>query len=202
MRVLTIDTATSASSVGLVDGVELAAETVAEPHAAQHVLAAVVRVLAEAGADLASVQRVAIGRGPGSFTGLRIGIATGLGIADGCGAEVAAAPTLSALRHEAGERSVAVVDARRGEVFAEGPGVPLAAYAPGSLRALLAADALLVGDGAIRHRADLGDLASIPADDSPLHVPRPRAIAAVAAAGGVEPLYVRDPDAVPTAERT
>jgi tRNA threonylcarbamoyl adenosine modification protein YeaZ len=175
--------------VGLVDdGEVIAAEVVREPNAAQHVLVAVQRVAP----DLGVVDRVVVGRGPGSFTGLRIGLATAAGLAAPGGMELLGASTATALR-SAGD--VAVIDARRGEVFAEGPEIPLQALTPSALAQLLAPGTRLVGDGATAHRA-LFAAFDVPADDSPLHVPQPLALAA-SAAGPATPLYVRVPDAEP-----
>jgi tRNA threonylcarbamoyladenosine biosynthesis protein TsaB len=189
VRVLTIDTATTATSVGLVEGGEqLAAEVVRSPNAAQHVLAAVDRVAG----DLDGVDRIVVGRGPGSFTGLRIGLATALGLAAPGGVELVGAATSTALR---GDGAVAVIDARRGEVFAEGPDLPLCAVTPADLAALLAPGTRLLGDGAVAHRAAFAAF-DVPPDDSPLHVPQPLALAAVAD-GPATPLYVRAPDAEP-----
>ena len=189
MRVLTIDTATTVTSVGLVeDGEVIAAEVVREANAAQHVLVAVHRVAP----DLGAVDRVVVGRGPGSFTGLRIGLATAIGLAAPGGMELVGASTAAALRYE---DAVAVIDARRGEVFAEGPELSLRALTPVALAQALAPGTRLVGDGAVVHRGAFADF-DVPPDDSPLHVPQPLALAA-AADGPASPLYVRAPDAEP-----
>lgn len=203
MRVLTIDTATAATSVGLVeDGEAIGWQIVRAEHAAQQVVAAIERTLATAGVAAADIDRVAIGCGPGSFTGLRIGVATGIGLADGLAVPACGVGTLDALRAGAGPHAVAVVDARRGEVFAAGPGVELGAYAPERLAAALADDAVLIGDGAVRHRAVLAERASVPPDESELHVPAPAALAALSSTAlPASPIYVRDPDAIPTEER-
>ena len=203
MRVLTIDTATAAASVGLVDDGEVVGwEIVRAEHAAQQLVAAAERVLAAAGLAAADVGRIAIGCGPGSFTGLRIGVATGIGLADGLAVPACGVGTLAALRAEAGPCSVAVVDARRGEVFAEGPGVELGAYAPQRLAATLADGAVLIGDGAVRHRDLLAGRAVVPPDGSDLHVPGPAALAALSSTGApAAPIYVRAPDAIPAEER-
>ena len=189
MRVLTIDTATTATSVGLIDdGAIVAAEAVRLPNAAQHVLVAVHRLAP----DLDAVERIVVGRGPGSFTGLRIGLATAAGLAAPGGVELLGASTATALR---GEHAVAVIDARRGEVFAEGPDLPLQALTPAALAAAVAPGSRLVGDGAVRYREAFAGF-DVPPDDSPLHVPQPLALAA-AADGPPAPLYVRAPDAEP-----
>jgi tRNA threonylcarbamoyladenosine biosynthesis protein TsaB len=196
VRVLTIDTATTASCVGVVvDGLVAAEEAIRAPNAAQHSLAAVERVLRVAGLVVGDLDRVAVGRGPGSFTGLRIGLATALGLAAPGRMELVGVPTTAALRAAAGPAAFAVVDARRGEVFAEGPDLALGAYAPDALAERLPVGALLVGDGAIAHRARFAGC-DVPAEDSPLHLPSATWLAALGAAS-TDAIYVRAPDAEP-----
>lgn len=202
VRVLTIDTATTASSVGVVrDGAVVAEEAIRLPNAAQHVLGAVERVLRDAGLALAELDRIAVGRGPGSFTGLRIGLATALGLAAPGGIELVGVGTAAALAAGA-DGAVAVIDARRGEVFASGPGMELVACAPEALAQRLPAGAVLLGDGAIAYR-DAFAGCEIPPDASPLHVPGAAALAhlAVVQPAPATALYVRSPDAVPTEAR-
>lgn len=202
MRVLTIDTATTASSVGVVsDGEVLAEEVIRLPNAAQHVLGAVERVLQDGGLELADVDRIAVGRGPGSFTGLRIGLATALGLAAPGGVHLVGVGTAAALAAGA-DGAIAVIDARRGEVFAFGLGMDLVACAPAALAQRLPAGSVLLGDGAIAYRESFGGC-EIPPDASPLHVPGAAALARLAAAqpAPATPLYVRSPDALPTAAR-
>jgi len=225
--VLGIDTSTSATAAALSmpDGALL--ERRDDPPAGSHpghatrLLSMVDGLLADAAIGLADVGRIAVGAGPGTFTGLRVGIATARGLAHSLGAELAAVSSLEALAHGAlsadgaAARSVlATIDARRGEVFA-------AAYSPdrqelaaaralppqelGSLLAeaeLEAALPLGVGDGAVRYRAELEAAgAEVPPDGSPLHLLRATAICElgrVAAAAGyaeVLPDYLRRPDA-------
>ncbi len=102
----------------------------------------------------------AIGIGPGSFTGLRIGVSTLKGLAFGSDAPVAAVPTLAALARAAGvggEPVVALLDARRGEVYGgafrrQGEvsdlRLPAGVWTPGELAARLPAHCRLVGEGA------------------------------------------------------
>jgi tRNA threonylcarbamoyladenosine biosynthesis protein TsaB len=138
--------------------------------------------------DPRSLEGIVVGRGPGSFTSIRIGLAVARSLALSLDIPVAGASTLDA---DAG--GTAVIDARRGEVFAAGPVV----CAPEELDV---AGRTLVGDGAIRYRALFERAgATIPVDDDAAHVPDPLLL--IEAAGGfgpaelVEPLYVRDPDA-------
>ena len=123
------------------------AAPVREPASAQHVLGTIDRLLRDCALELKDLDRIVVGRGPGSFTGLRVGIATAQGLAAPHGIALFGATTTAALRTAAGPAAVAVIDARRGEVFVEGPGIPLAACAPGDLADRLAPGTMLVGDG-------------------------------------------------------
>jgi tRNA threonylcarbamoyladenosine biosynthesis protein TsaB len=184
-------------------------------------------LLAQAGLRWGELGRIAVGVGPGTFTGLRIGVATARGLAQSLGVEVVGVGTLSVLAEAAlrgaqqgapgSEPSppasvLAVIDARRGEVFAaahapEGALVAPRALAPQELGGLAAQAGgrrrwLAVGDGAVRYRDHLEAFAAeVPADSSPLH----RVDAGVlcelslsAPAGALEevlPDYRRRPDA-------
>ena len=202
MRVLTIDTATSAAAIGIVvDEVAVDAAPIRAAAAAQHVLSVVDALLASEGLGIADIDKIVVGRGPGSFTGQRIGLATAIGLAAPHDTELVGVGTATVLRAAAGPAAVAVIDARRGEVFAEGPGIELAAWSADALAARLTPGTTVVGDGAVRYR-DAFSHCAVPADDSPLHVPSAAACAAAAAAGAfATPLYEREPDAVRTVDR-
>jgi tRNA threonylcarbamoyl adenosine modification protein YeaZ len=139
-------------------------------------------------ADPRRLDAIVVGRGPGSFTSIRIGLAMARSLALTLDIPVAGASTLDAY---AG--GLPVLDARRGEVFTTGPRV----LAPDALDV----DGLtLLGDGAIRYRAVFEARgATIPPDDDPAHVPDPLLLIERAGPFGdaalVEPLYVREPDA-------
>lgn len=142
--------------------------------------------------DPAAIEAIVVGRGPGSFTSIRIGLAIARSLSMTLGVPVAGASTLDAY---AG--GTPVVDARRGEVFAPGPRV----CGP---EVLDVAGQTLVGDGAILYR-ELFEArgATVPPDDDPVHLPDPLLLVERAGdfgdAAAVEPLYVRDPDAKPSA---
>jgi tRNA threonylcarbamoyl adenosine modification protein YeaZ len=196
LLILSIDTATDiAAACVWRDGRVLAeSATSARSVAAQRVLADVDRLMGDAGVTPADLDLVVAGTGPGTFTGLRIGLAAARALGFALGIPVKGVSTLDALRAGDGV-DVACVDARRGEVFASGAGLEAQAIAPEALAELLSPGTVCAGDGAIRYRERLGGL-EIPADDSPLHVPWARHHAALAeGAGPPEPLYIRAPDA-------
>ena len=207
MLILAFDTATSSATAALArDGVTLGEQSVP----ARHLLEAVDALLDAAGAVPADLDGVACGIGPGSFTGVRIGLAHARGLALALGVPVAGVSTLAALAAGAaaepealGMTVIPAVDARRSEVFALVNGVEVC-VAPADLS--FPAGALLVGDGAVRYRALLEAAgAVVPPDDSPLHLPRARFHAALARDFGavdlVLPAYLRAPDAKTTLER-
>jgi tRNA threonylcarbamoyladenosine biosynthesis protein TsaB len=155
--------------------------------------------------DWAAIDRIAVGIGPGGFTGLRIGIATARALAQARDLPLVGVSSLAALAapHEA--RVVAVIDARRGEVFAASPGAfePIA-LAPDALAARIEPGTLAVGDGAVRFRAELERAgAVVPADGSPLHRVSALEVCRLGAVGeptdrdALLPDYRREPDAKP-----
>jgi tRNA threonylcarbamoyladenosine biosynthesis protein TsaB len=144
---LAVETATRVLSVALLEGEALRAElSTVDPRAhAERLLPAIDALLAQAGVGLDAVGAFAVSIGPGSFTGLRIGLATVKGLAFDTGRPVAAVPTLAALAAGAGasEPTAALLDARRGEVYAalwdpQSEALLLeGVYAPAELAALL-----------------------------------------------------------------
>jgi tRNA threonylcarbamoyladenosine biosynthesis protein TsaB len=198
---LALDTATAAATACLWrDGVVLAEGERRGGHVAQEVLVLCQELIERAGITTAEIDGVVGGVGPGSFTGVRIGLATARGIALALAVPAAGASTLAALRAGAGDDAIGCIDARRGEVFAEGPELPGAARAPEAVVERAHAGQLIVGDGAIRYRelfASAGLL--VPDDDDPRHLPAARLLAAAATDDGLqlplEPRYLRRPDA-------
>ncbi len=217
--ILGLDTATPATAVAVLpdggEGVELRHEPAPgeRPGHAAQLLPLARRALEAVGAGFADVRRIGVGVGPGTFTGLRIGVATARALAQATGAELAAVSTLEALAAAAGgDRAVlAVLDARRGEAFAAAyrAGERLAApvaVAPEGLAALAdpaRAPWLAVGDGAIRFRDRLEPAAEVPEDASSLHGVSALAVCRLATEAppvdrdALLPDYVRAPDAVP-----
>jgi tRNA threonylcarbamoyladenosine biosynthesis protein TsaB len=124
MNVLAMDTATPAPSIVVLCGERIFEESLSgDRRASEELLPAVARALARAGLRPADVERVAVCSGPGSFTGIRVGLATAWGFGRALGVDVEAVPTLEAMAEGArsfgAERVVAVLDAGRGEVVAE-----------------------------------------------------------------------------------
>lgn len=199
MRVVAMDTATAATSVAVADGARVHCArhdpaTGERPGHATRLLGLLEEAMDAAGVGWAQVERLAVGVGPGSFTGLRIGIATARGLAQSRGLPLAGVSTLEALAVGAappperafasaapGARAaavLAVLDARRGEAFAAAyrDGVEIAAPAALSpaalseLAAALAPGSLAVGDGAIRFREHLEAVGiQVPADGDGRH---------------------------------
>ncbi len=227
MRVLGFDTSTRATSVAMLDattGLELelrddppAGE---RPHHATALLPMMAELLERGGVGWESFDLLAVGTGPGTFTGLRIGVATARALAHARGLPLAGVSTLRSLaRGAAGEAGaatiLAVLDARRREAFAaawplEGIETTEPVLKPAALDAESLAESvsrlgrsvLAVGDGAIEFRAVLERSgALVPKDDSRLH--RVTAINHCRLAGALRavdpdevlPQYLRLPDA-------
>jgi tRNA threonylcarbamoyladenosine biosynthesis protein TsaB len=119
MRVLAIDTSTLTASVAVVvDGVVVAASEARTGAHSERLMPLVAEVTGRAGVAPRSLDAVAVGAGPGSFTGLRIGMATAKGIAFAAGVPLWLVSSLAALAHGVPGLAVGALDARRGEVYA------------------------------------------------------------------------------------
>ncbi len=193
MLILAFDTATDAATCALVRDGEPVGERASRPVA---LLEDVDALLRRGGVQATGLDGIVVGTGPGSFTGLRMGLATARALAFALGTGVAGVSTLDALA--AGTPgALPVVDAKRREVFTLLDGQPAVAL-PGELA--LEPGTVCVGDGAVRYREVLEAAgADIPPDGSDAHLPRARFHARLATAFGpaelVEPLYLRVPDA-------
>ena len=185
VNILAIETATTACAIGLAtSGGERLCVTVSDDrHHTESLVPGIRDLLASVGLSAQSLDRIVVDRGPGLYTGLRVGLATAVGLA-------------------------LAVDGRRGEVFAqsfrlddvvtstsepsvERPADVVSRWASGG-------DLTVTGDGATRYGAEFGALASVTIFDQP--VPPPLEALEIGATrepeGDVVPLYLREPDAV------
>ncbi|MFT7600060.1 MAG: tRNA threonylcarbamoyladenosine biosynthesis protein TsaB [Acidimicrobiales bacterium] len=157
-------------------------------------------VLASAGVSIRTIDRLAVDVGPGRFTGLRVGLATARGLALALDRPVVGVSSLELLGAAHDERPlVAVIDARRNEVFqqtfgSDGTVSDAIVGNPAELGSALPRGAIVVGDGADRYAEYYGD-SVLPGRD-PLAEQLVRLAAYRPALAGhlVEPLYLRDPD--------
>ncbi len=228
MAVVGFDTATADTAVCAMRGEEVLYEELlglapdGSPRHSTALLAEIERAATAAG-GWEAVDRLAVGLGPGSFVGIRIGIATARGLAASTGLPLSGVCTLDLLGRALGELAgperdrLAVLDARRGEVFA-------ALYSPAAERLwepLVAAPAdlaervaelpvlpLAAGSGAVRFRDELASRGvDVPEDADPVHRVAARHACALAEAAPdrgderLEPIYLRAPDAERWRER-
>jgi len=121
--ILSIETATRAGSLALARGTELLASYVGDAGSSHstHLLEEIEKMLDEAGVTLADMDAFSVAAGPGSFTGLRIGLATVKSFAATLNRPCVGIQTLHAVAHSAGESdaTIALLPAGRGEVFAQ-----------------------------------------------------------------------------------
>jgi len=231
MRVLALDTTTRAGSVALLEDDRVIDERggdASRTHA-ERLPGDLIALLAAHGRALADVELFAVAAGPGSFTGLRIGIATAQGAAFVHQRPVVGVSALEALAYvgaskaRRGDLVGAWMDARRGDVFSalyrvdgdEGLAVDrfteIDAPQVGNPEATLVrwraqrgrAPIVFIGDGAVRY----ADAIAADGTDAAAHVVQPTPLLAAAiglialararsgAATGIQPLYVRRPDA-------
>lgn len=224
--VLGIDTATPDATVATTRGEEVLCELRAEPAGGgrpQHAAALLgeVEAAVRAAGGWEEISLIALGIGPGMFTGLRVGIATGRALAQARGLSVAPVVSLAALalgiRAEPSRPRLAVIDARRDEVYAGGydaaggellgpfVGAP-EAVADGALA--LAAAPVTAGDGSVRFRQRLeaAGVEVLP-DSDPAHRMAARHVCELARTAEavrieqVRPIYLRRPDAEMWRER-
>lgn len=217
MLLLALDSATSVSSAALCDdagGILGYRRGDEGPDQADRLIELIDGVLRDAGLDYGGIDVIAVNCGPGSFTGIRAGVAAARGLALATGRPVVAVNSLEVVAAVLGPQSagtiVAALDARRGQVYLQmfdhelvALGEPRAAV-PESVRLTgLQAPIRLAGSGAPLVRAALPDEVTVLQESVPtdaLGVAR-RAIARLAAGERpvpgttVKPLYLRPPDA-------
>jgi tRNA threonylcarbamoyladenosine biosynthesis protein TsaB len=192
MLILAFDTATDVATSALVWDGEVLGELSSRPISVLEDLDALLR---RGGVRDTQLEGIVVGTGPGSFTSLRMGLATGRTLAFALDIGLAGVSTLDALAAGA-PGSTPVIDARRREVFSVVDGEPVV-VAPTDLT--IETGYSYVGDGAVRYRDVIeGAGGVVPPDDSELHVARARFHAQLAKGFGlpdlVEPMYLRVPD--------
>jgi tRNA threonylcarbamoyl adenosine modification protein YeaZ len=216
MRVLAIDTALGACSAGVLDtvlGKLVAHESMAMTRGhAESLMPLIARVMQRSELNFSELDRVAVTTGPGSFTGLRVGIAAARGIALAAGKPALGVSTLSAyaaphLADDGKMPVVAAIDARHGHVYLQvfAPGIVTGArLAPLSeaVRAAAEAPARIVGSAAHLIAERLTDTAARPVHIDPSDAPDIAWVARMGAAlpegqSPPKPLYLRAPDAQP-----
>jgi tRNA threonylcarbamoyladenosine biosynthesis protein TsaB len=220
VSLLGFDTSTAASSACVLrtDGeafeVRPRPERLAgRPAHASELLPAVAEVMDASGLGWGDLRAIAVGVGPGAFTGLRIGVATARALAAANGLPLRPVSSLAALA--AGiddELKLPVIDAKRGEVFAALYGPEGALSEPAALRAETLAeqmraggfDPLAAGDGSVRFRGALESAGiRVAPDDAGAHVVRGLHVCRLAQGVSDEPPeavlpdYLRAPDAKP-----
>jgi tRNA threonylcarbamoyladenosine biosynthesis protein TsaB len=224
VKILALDTATSSCSVAFwADGVKACRTAAIERGHAEALMPMVVEVMAEAGVAFADVDLVAVTVGPGSFTGLRIGLAAARGMALAAGLPCLGITTLEAVaesidrRQQANEVVLAALDSKRGDIFAQAfaavdrPLDPPVAVSVDDLHAIIPAGTTLdrpvvvvgsAAETAVRALTDAGRQAVAAA----AAVPVASAVAAIAArrhrrgakpGRPPSPLYLRPPDTGP-----
>lgn len=220
MKLLTIDTSTTTNSVALTIDGRLFAEYLVNPDRAHSssLMSGLDQVMASAGLSINALDVIGVTQGPGSFTGLRVGIATAKGLALAAGKPVVAFSSLAMLAMNLPYAAYPVcpmLDAKKNEVYTalyrcrELPETLLAdcVAQPADFLAAIRVPTLFVGSGALRYRdlivEKLGELAVFA--PSACHLPRASAGALLAAdlfargmvtpAGTLVPSYLRASEA-------
>lgn len=200
--ILAFDTCLTACSAAILDGeTVLGARSEAMPRGHQERLAPLVReLMAEAGVGFPDLTRVGVTIGPGSFTGLRVGLAFAKGLSAALGIPAVGVGSLEALAQPYKGRVFAVLDAKRGQVYLQAFADGAAVSAPDALPIETAAARLaelapdiLVGTGAALLAEMRPSAQAIAVDHAD-----PAAIAALGASRSPtppRPLYLRAPDA-------
>lgn len=221
MKILALDSASTSGSVALVEGARLVAESLLNVPAthSERLLEQIEQVLAAAGLELAELDLIAVVRGPGSFTGLRTGLATAKGLAQAASLPLVGVSSLQQLAMNLPLTDLPVcafLDARKKEVYTSlfhwRDGLPVAVceeqvLPPRKALEQLETEVIMVGDAVSLYRdlidEVLGARAFFPAACH--HVPRASAAAFLARAefrcGGnfsaaqLTPTYIRPSDA-------
>jgi tRNA threonylcarbamoyladenosine biosynthesis protein TsaB len=199
LLILAFDTATDVATCALVRDGALVGERRSR---AVSILTDASALLDEARAEPAEVEGIAVGTGPGSFTGLRMGLVTARTLSFTLEAPVAGVSTLAALERGT-PGSVPVIDGRRGEVFTLLDGGPACVRAE---KLPVREGTIYVGDGALRYREEIERRGGLVPGDEEAHVPWARHHAELARQFGpaeqAEPIYLRLPDADRALQKT
>ena len=227
MKLLALDAATTACSVACWSGDAVIAgrEEIASRRQAEILMPMVEAVMAEAELDFAGLDLIAVTNGPGSFTGVRIGLATARGLALASGLPLAGVTTLEALAaapaadERQGRMILAALDARRDQIYGQffhtdgsAAGAPFAAAAEALPERLAQASdgappLLLVGSGATiaaavfdGHGQDYLNSASPPHPQAAIGAAHVAASGRDFAGEPIAPLYLRDPGVGPVSQ--
>jgi tRNA threonylcarbamoyladenosine biosynthesis protein TsaB len=176
MRILAIDTSTRVGSIAVVEGPLLKAQNILNIRAThnQRLLPGIDRILTDGGWSLDDLDGFAVSLGPGSFTGLRIGLSIVKGLAWATGKPLAGVPSLDALAANVSlvpHKICPILDARKGEIYTafyrqgdEGIPQKLSSYMaikPEDLVALISETTVLLGDGLLSYgdylKSELGN---------------------------------------------
>ncbi len=230
MKILAVETATGRQSVAILDGTRVLARSDEEARGAhaRWLVPTIDRLFAETGLSLTGLDGLAVSIGPGSFTGLRVGLATMMGFRAVAGLPLAAVPTLEALAwncREVGRTLCPILRARTGEVYwalyrwtSETVLTRISAERAGTIRALgesMTGPILVLGDGWEANKDELQLVLGermVKAEEAP---PEAMAVSAVSvglaglerlargdkASQGVAPLYVQRAEAEVAWER-
>lgn len=205
MAALVIDTCLGACQVGLFDAGRMLAGRSEPMERGHQERLAPMAAETMAGASFADLEKIVVTVGPGSFTGLRVGLAFAKGLQLATGAALAGVGTLEALAASAEGAAAGAVDARRGLVYVQAfddgrplgePDIVPIAEAARRLKALH--DLTLVGPGALLLAAELPN-ATIDPRAAPDLAALGRLAEAAEHAADIRPLYLRAPDAKPMA---
>ncbi|SDM02915.1 tRNA threonylcarbamoyladenosine biosynthesis protein TsaB [Geoalkalibacter ferrihydriticus] len=189
VTLLAIDTASSAGSIALCRDEKLCGEILFNVHSthSERLMVGVRQVLADTGTALESVDAFVVVHGPGSFTGLRVGMATAKGLAMATGRPLIGVSSLQTLAMNVAETEYpvcALLDARKKEVYAglfrmrRMHPVPLAServIAPADLVRQIKEPMLFVGEGAVVYRSLIEDHLGVQAHFAPWVLNSPRA---------------------------
>jgi tRNA threonylcarbamoyladenosine biosynthesis protein TsaB len=211
VRLLAFDTSSQRASAAVVDDDGILARREADVARHGKALEPLLRaVLADAGLSPAELNGIAVGLGPGSFTGTRIGVAAAKGLAFGLGLPLVGIGSLEVLAAAVGDEGLCapLVDAGRGRVYGAlyelGPRQPRAVIEPfdepPSDAVARVGEARIVGNGIARHEAigavaDAADGERTPDAAVLARLAQLRHAAGDVAGPGIEPLYVRSSDA-------